>query len=119
MPPRHWRLRIEDILESIQRIQEFTKDVSFDDYLSDVQLRLAVERCFEIIGEASRHIPAEVEARHSDVPWRRMRDMRNVISHVYFKVSSRIVWDTLKQDLPPLVPKLRAVLEDELEDDGG
>ena len=74
---------------------------------------MAVERCFEIIGEASRHVPADLQARYPDVPWDDMRDMRNLISHVYFRVSLAIMWDTIQDGLPPLVPMLRKILEQE------
>ena len=110
MPPREWRLRIQDILDSIREAQEFTSGVSFEDYQANREKKLAVERCFEIIGEAARHIPPEIEQRYAHVPWKRMRDMRNVISHVYYRVEDPVVWDTLHDDLPPLIPMLQDVL---------
>jgi len=113
VPPRHWRLRVEDILTNIERIQEFTQGISLDELGRDKQRMLAVERCFEIIGEAARHVPAEIKARHPDVPWQDLREMRNVISHVYFKVSLRILWRAAREDLPPLVPQLRQLLASE------
>jgi uncharacterized protein with HEPN domain len=113
VPPRPWRLRVEDILENIELIQEFTRELSFEEFIKDRKLILAVERCFEIIGEAARHVPDDLQTRHPQIPWRKLREMRNLISHVYFKVSRTIMWDTIEEVLPPLVPKLRELLEKE------
>jgi len=66
-----------------------------------------------VVGEAARHIPAEVETRHSELPWHRMRGLRNVLVHEYFGVSLTTVWETATRNLPPLVPQLRRILEEE------
>ena len=62
--------RLEDILDAIEEIQIFISGKSFDEYRSDTMLRLALERCVEIVSEASPHIPAEMKANHPEVPWR-------------------------------------------------
>ena len=69
-------------------------------------------RELEIIGEAARHIPPDVEAIHPQIPWRLMRDMRNVIAHEYFGVDWQIVWETAVNDLPVLVPFLENILHE-------
>lgn len=66
---------------------------------------------FTIIGEAARHIPVEIQQSHPTVDWRRMSDMRNVIVHVYFSVNPRIVWDTIRDDLPVLDAGLQSLLK--------
>jgi uncharacterized protein with HEPN domain len=112
-PKRHWRERIADILENIDRIQEFTRGVSFGEFKGDQAKILAVERCFEIIGEASRYVPDEIKARLPEVPWRDLREMRNVVAHVYFGVSHKIMWKAIQLDLPLMKPRLREFLEQE------
>jgi uncharacterized protein with HEPN domain len=61
---------------------------------------------FIIIGESANQIPEEFEEDHLDIPWSLMRAMRNRVVHVYFSIDSRMLWDTIQNDLPPLIPKL-------------
>lgn len=113
MPPRSWRLRVEDILTAIVRIQKYTQDQSFDSFQGDQMMVDAVVRNLEILGEAASHVPRDVQMRYPDVPWLDMRDMRNVAAHGYFKVDLVVVWDTIQNDLPTLLPQLREILEKE------
>ena len=55
-----------------------------------------------IVGEAAGRITGEYQEKHPEVPWRIMKNTRNVITHEYFGVKLNIVWDTIKKDLPPL-----------------
>ena len=113
MPPRNWKIRIADILDCIVKIQRYTKGYTFDDFQDDDKTIDSVLRNLEIIGEAARHVPAEIRARHSDLPWVEMLTMRNIVIHEYHGVNLRIIWQTVKEDLPPLLPRLKRILEDE------
>lgn len=108
MPPRKWHLRIRDILASIERIIEYTMNLDFEQFRSAPKTFDAVVRNFEIIGEAAAHVPEEIVADHSEIPW---QDMRNVLAHEYFGINENIVWDTIQDDLPPLVSQLKSLLE--------
>ncbi len=112
MPPRLWRFRIEDMLNALAGIAEDVDGLSYDDFVSDRKTRNSVARELEIIGEAARHIPVDIEAFYSQIPWRLMRDMRNVIAHEYFGVDWQIVWETAVHDLPVLRPLLESILND-------
>jgi uncharacterized protein with HEPN domain len=103
-------MRIEDILDAISQVQDYTRAMTFDDFRQDRKTIDAVVRNITIIGEAAGNVPPEVTDRHPDVPWREMRDFRNVVVHGYFGVDLRIVWDTAQTDLPPLVPAFRRLL---------
>ena len=72
----------------------------------------AVVRNLIVLGEASRHIPEDVEQRHPEVPWDRMRGIRNVVVHEYFGVDAEILWETARHDLPPLLPLSENVLRE-------
>jgi uncharacterized protein with HEPN domain len=110
VPPRDSRLRLQDIVQAIDRILTYTNSLTFESFLAD-QLRIdAVIRNFEIIGEAARHVDDDTCARCPDVPWQDMRDMRNLLLHEYFGVSIRIVWDTIQRDLPSVSKALTAEL---------
>ena len=113
MPPRNWKIRIADILDCIVKIQRYTKGYTFDDFQDDDKTIDSVLRNLEIIGEAARHVPAEVRAQHSDLPWVEMLTMRNIVIHEYHGVNLGIIWQTVKEDLPPLLPRLKRILEDE------
>lgn len=113
MPPRDWRLRIEDIAESIAKVGRYTSGMTLESFQADEKTVDAVIRNFQIIGEAARHVPPEIAGRHPDVPWVEMRAMRNVVVHEYAGVDLATVWETVQRDLPPLVPRLRRILEEQ------
>jgi len=111
MPPRRWDIRIRDILSAIAKIEEYTKDFDYDSFKSDTKTIDAVIRNLEIIGEAARHVPEDITEKYSDVPWRDMGDMRNLLSHEYFGVNVKLVWNTVKKDLPALIAPLETLLQ--------
>ena len=113
MSGREWRLRVEDILEAVARLQRYTAGRTLATFESDDLLVDAVVRNFIVIGEAARNIPPEIETRYSQIPWTKMRAMRNVVVHVYFAVDASILWQTIQDDLPPLVAALQPLLEQE------
>lgn len=77
MPPRDWTLRIRDILEAIDRIADYTKEMAMADFSADTKTQDAILRNITVIGEAARAVPQEVADRHAEIPWADMRDMRN------------------------------------------
>ncbi len=111
MPPRDWTLRVEDIIDAIIKIQRYTAGMTRDQFYANELVQDAVIRNFTVIGEAARHVPPEVENLYPDVPWARMRGMRNLVVHEYSGVDPRIVWDTSEEDLPPLVQMLKNIVE--------
>ena len=110
MPPRDWRMRIEDILDAISRIQDYTRGMTFEAFSHDRKTIDAVVRNITVIGEAAGNTPPAVAERHDEIPWREMRDFRNVVVHAYFCVDLKVLWDTVRVDLPPLVDPLRRLL---------
>jgi len=114
MPPeRAWRLRIEDIQESILKIQAYTEGMDFETFAWDERTVDAVIRHFGVIGEAANHLPDSFQTDHPDIPVDAMRAMRNFVIHEYFGVSREIIWKTLTEDLPPLLDPLNASLKEE------
>jgi len=111
MPPRAWRFRIHDILDAIESIRSYTDGMEFATFENDRRTVDAVVRNLTIIGEAATRVPEPVVDAHPDVPWIEMRAMRNLVVHEYFGVSNRIIWDTAKSNLPPLVAPLQAILD--------
>ena len=110
MSPRRWRERVQDILDAIAEIQSFVAGMDFDRFRDDAKTLKAVGADLIIIGEATNHVPAEVQSTAADVPWHLMRAMRNRIVHVYFEMDPAILWDIVQQDLPALTGPLKALL---------
>lgn len=110
MSPRNWKDRVRDILDAIAEIQKFTQGMDFESFKDDDKSVRAVEMNFIIIGEAANQIPEEIEERYTTIPWSLMRAMRNRIVHVYFRIDEKLMWDTIRNDLPPLVPELEKLL---------
>jgi uncharacterized protein with HEPN domain len=113
VPPRNWKMRISDILQCIAKIRRFTKGYTFGDFQADEKTIDSVLRNLEIIGEAARYVPAEVRALHPELPWAEMLPMRNMVIHEYHGVNLQIIWQTVKEDLPPLVAPLKRILQEE------
>ncbi len=63
-----------------------------------------------VIGEAARNVPQDIQQKNPDIPWAEMRGIRNVVVHEYFGIGKEILWRTVKQDMPRLVPLLRRML---------
>lgn len=103
MSEREIHLLLEDIRVSISNIMEFTRDMTLEMYESDLKTRFAVERNFEIIGEAASRIPGKYKFVHPEIEWRILKDFRNFIIHEYFGVNNEIVWDTIQIRLPDLL----------------
>jgi uncharacterized protein with HEPN domain len=108
--PRGWQNRIRDILDAIAEIRSFTGDLDYETFKEDNKAIRAVEMNFIIIGEAANQIPEEIEEKYATIPWSLMRAMRNRIVHAYFEVDEKLMWDTIQNDLPPLVPELEKLL---------
>lgn len=113
MLSRHWKFRIQDILESVEAVRSYVKDMSFEDFVNDRRTVDAVIRRFTIIGEAANHVPEEICSRYPAIPWADMRAMRNFVVHEYFGVSEQTIWDTITHDLPGIVGPLEHLLKQE------
>jgi uncharacterized protein with HEPN domain len=117
VPPRLWKFRVAHILAAIARIQRHTAGMTFDEFQAHELAIDGVVRCFAVIGEAARYIPPEVAARYPTLPLADMRAMRNVVIHDYDNVRLITLWETARDDLPPLVPILQTILDHEPEID--
>ena len=87
--------------------------MSFGQFEEDDKTIDSVLRNLEIIGEASRHVSREIKKRYSDLPWMEMYTMRNIVIHEYHGVNLKIIWQTITEDLPPLIPQLEEILKEE------
>ena len=107
---RDYRLFIEDILDGIEKIEQFVGDLSFDEFVKDDKTSSAVVRKLEIIGEATKNIPMYIREKYEDLPWNDMAKMRDKIIHAYFGINYKIVWAAIKKEIPKLKPRLKKIL---------
>ncbi len=112
MPPEA-RKFIWDARQAVRRLREFTHGKQLGDYLADALLRSAVERQFEIIGEALRQVARVEPAMAARIPdLSRIVAFRNILIHGYASVDDRLVWGLLESDLPALSAVLEGLLEE-------
>ncbi len=99
MVKRTVRVRLQDILNAIDEIDGYLESPGYDAYERDQKTRRAVERCVEIISEASRHIPLELTDKFPNVPWAEMRAIGNFLRHDYQRVADHVIWRTATKHL--------------------
>jgi uncharacterized protein with HEPN domain len=109
---KDWRVRIDDMLEAIGRCIDYVNGYDESQFTADQRTQDAVARNLEIIGEAASKMPADVRQRHPMVPWDSLAEMRHILIHEYHSVDSRILFGTVRNELPPLVVLLTATLQD-------
>ena len=107
MSKRLPKLYLEDILNSISNIEDYTKGLLFENFSNDKKTIDAVDRNLEIIGEAARNIGERFAEGHSELPWSEMISMRNKVIHEYIAVDVEILWKTIKEDLPKLKDQIK------------
>ena len=100
-----------DILTAMDDARRFVEDVTFEELEGDRRTQYALQRTFEIIGEAVKQIDDSVRERHSHIPWRKMAGMRDMIVHEYFAVNLEVVWDTVHKDFPRVYSDLQKAYE--------
>jgi uncharacterized protein with HEPN domain len=105
--------RLEHMFEAIGHIETNTAGMDLDQFRQDRFRQFGVERCLEIISEASRHIPDDVKALHPEIPWRQVADIGNRVRHAYHAVDSEIVWAIVTGELRELKAALSAIRDEE------
>ncbi len=113
MKERDWKIFLEDMLDSIEKIERYTKGMDFDGFTENPMVVDAVIRNLEVIGEACKHIPAGIRESYDEVPWKAIVGLRNIAIHGYFGLDLENIWKIIRDDLPKNKETFRKVLEDE------
>jgi len=100
MTERSLDLFISDIIEAINKIERYTRDLDFSKFRENELVIDAVIRNLEVIGEASTHIPENIREKHSNLPWKRIIGLRNIAIHGYFKIELNMIWAIITKNLP-------------------
>lgn len=110
MPERKPSVYIGDILNSIDHIQQYSSNLSFEEFLSNF---MALEACLyniQVIGEAVTKIPDDIKEANPAIPWVLIKGMRNRLIHEYFGTDFQLVWNVIRNELPPLKSELENIL---------
>ncbi|OGB90773.1 hypothetical protein A2625_07000 [candidate division WOR-1 bacterium RIFCSPHIGHO2_01_FULL_53_15] len=102
---------LQDIFDSINDIDKFISEMSFDEFTHDKKTLNAVVRSIEIIGEATKKIPKSITAKYHNIPWKKMAGMRDKLIHEYFGVDVGILWKVAKEEIPPLKTEIQQILK--------
>lgn len=108
---RDSRLYLDDILEAVASIREYTADLNYAAFSEDRKTQDAVIRNLEIIGEAAGHLPEDMYSSAPEIEWRKIVGIRNLLIHEYFGVSLPIIWDVVQTKLVPLEKACRMLLD--------
>ena len=104
-------IRLERIIQAIERIKRYTLGKRFDDLVKDDMMYYAVVKNIEIIGEAANLLTNEFKSEHPDTQWKLITGMRNYIVHEYFQVDNTVIWDVIQNDLPYLEAQIKNYLK--------
>lgn len=103
---------INDMLGAIEKIQRYTAKMSYEAFKDDELVQDATIRNLEILGEAAKKIPDEIKIAYSDVEWKKVAGLRDILIHDYFGIDTVIIWDVIQNKLPSLQELLRKITKD-------
>jgi len=110
---RNFIMYLEDMLQSMKRIGEYIGELDFEKFKTNQLVVDAVVRNFEIIGEASKNIPKDVQGKYPEIPWRQMYGLRNLIAHEYFGVDFEMIWEIANKNIPENLKDLLKIIDKE------
>jgi uncharacterized protein with HEPN domain len=110
MPERDWTLFLKDIHTHSKKIRTYTKDLSMQEFFKDSKTYDAVMRNIQIIGEAIKHLPADVRKRYENIDWKKAAGLRDIVVHEYFGINKDIIWDVIQNKIPELEREVKSIL---------
>lgn len=113
MSERPLKIILQDILDAVEKIISYTKNMGEEEFMANQMVKDAVIRNLEIIGEATNRLPEDFFAKHHEIEWHKIVSMRNRLIHGYFDVNERIVWNTVANFIAPLKEQLLTILKED------
>ena len=104
--------RLEHILMAISNIEEFTQDITYEQFVADKRTFYSTTYNIQIVGEAAYKLTIEFKEKHPEVNWQLMEKMRHVLVHGYYKVSPVIVWNVATTDIRAIKPQIKHLFDE-------
>ena len=102
---------LKHVMDAINRIEEYTNNISEKRFMDKNIMQAAIIREIEIIGEATKMLGQEFKDNHQSIPWKKIAGMRDKLIHGYFGVDLNAVWKTVKEDIPQLKKEIKELIE--------
>ncbi|HZY35008.1 MAG TPA: DUF86 domain-containing protein [Mucilaginibacter sp.] len=112
MSERHPKLLLQDILESAEKVEIYTRSLTYNDFIDDGKTIDAVIRNIEIIGEASIRLPDALKDETPEIDWFKIRGLRNRIVHGYFGINYKVIWDIVVDYVPELIIQITKLMNE-------
>jgi uncharacterized protein with HEPN domain len=109
--PRDFKVFLKDILQAIERIEEYARGLTYEEFCKKQLVQDGIVRNLEIIGEAVKHLPKDVQNKHPTVEWKKIAGLRDILIHAYFGVDRDIVWDVVINKIPQLKQQITLILQ--------
>ena len=106
------KIFLRHVLESVVQIEQYTGDITQEEFLKSMQVQDAVIRRLMVIGEATKNLPPELREKYTAIPWGDIAGMRDVLIHEYFGTDTELVWRTVKSDLPTFKRHIQNILSE-------
>jgi len=107
--PKDYRIYLDDILDSIGKIEAYTKGISYEGFAKNSLVVDGVVRNLEVIGEAVKKLPADMKRKHPDIEWKKIAGLRDILIHEYSGIDLRIVWDVVENKVPELRDSIKSI----------
>ncbi|MGB7413139.1 MAG: DUF86 domain-containing protein [Thermosynechococcaceae cyanobacterium] len=110
---RSVQLYLEDICTSCIKVQRYTLNMTFEDFIEDERTYDAVVRNLQIIGEAVKKIPSDIREQYPNVEWRKIAGLRDILAHAYFGLEDETLWDVVQNKVPELLEQVQLVIQEQ------
>lgn len=105
------RLHLLYMRDAAQLAQQFVIEHKRDDLDNDQIFQLGLAKAVELIGESASRISDELQSEQTQIPWRKIIDMRHILVHNYLRVEMDVVWETVQRDIPLLISQLQRLID--------
>jgi uncharacterized protein with HEPN domain len=106
---------LDDIKEAAGKIKKYTAGMTYGEFIKDFKTQDAVIRNFEVIGEATKNLPADFKDRYPAVEWKQVAGLRDVMAHGYYRIDYEVIWEIITDKLPGFRKDIAKILKDEIQ----